>query len=223
MSEELEPAPVVVPEPFTEYELVAYRLHLEAVQQGKEFPLAPSLQAELFQAFLSGESMLEIVRRHKGLRLGQVVRAAKEGDWFRLRNDYRDQLLNEVLPRVRQSQAEGLRFTAGLMAATHKRFGDKVQRYLETGDESLLGDLVPKTLDGYRKLVQIQQMLTGQDAKKKPGRDDDDDDEPGPKEVGGREPTLPQILPPRALSSADAEDLLAKLEAEDEAKVKVRR
>lgn len=213
MSEELQ-KPVVVASPFTEREEAALQLHLQLFQQHKEAALAPSLQAEMFQAFLHGDDLPTLVRRHPGIRLGQVVRAAKEGNWHDLRAEYRDQLLRSVIPRVQQVQSEAILFSADLMAVAHKMHGGKLRKYLETGDEKDLGDFHIKTLDGYKKNSEIFLKMTGQDGgKRKPV----EDPPPPPKDV-----PQPQVLPPtpslprKPLDVKTADSFLAALDGEED-------
>lgn len=209
-------APKVVVDPFTEREAAAYQRHLAAFKEGKEAPLAPSTQTELWEAFLHGEDLPSIARRRK-FHLGQVVRAAKDGEWHRLRDEYRDALLRGVIPRVHQVQSEAIMFSADLMAAAHKKFGRDIKRYIETGDDAHLpADFHIKTLEMYRKNVELFLKLTGQGEGGK--RTAPPPPPPPPKDVQpGAQARLPApSVPDGPVLPAVAEALLEVLDREDD-------
>lgn len=181
-------------------------------------PLSPSLEAELFQLYLNGVGLEDIARLNKGLRLGAIARSAVEGDWYQKRRDYADSLLVSVVPRVQQIQAEAIVFAADLLAAAHKLHGQKIRRFLQTGDESELGDFKVSTIDQYRKGAELLLKLTGQDGKG-PKKSEPPDDPLPTKEVPATQPVVPSAktitLPNRALIPQEAEALLASFEDEE--------
>jgi hypothetical protein len=206
----------VVTSHLNEREHAAYLEHVRL----KAPLLAPSYEAELFQLYLNGIGLEEITRLNKGLRLGAVARAAVEGDWFEKRRAYADSLLSSVVPRVQQTQAEAIVFAADLLAAAHKLHGAKIRRFLQTGDESELGDFKVSTIDQYRKGVEMLLKLTGQDGKGSGKKPPPDDDPPPSKDVPTPAPAVapgPQTisLPSRPLVPQEAHQLLAAFEDED--------
>ena len=50
-----------------------------------------------------------------------------------------------------------------MLAAKNKLIQDRLLLYLQTGDESHISDLGLGGIEGYRKLVDVLQKLTGQD------------------------------------------------------------
>lgn len=147
----------------THREEAAYRMHLKA----SEPPLSPSLQMQLFELYLNGYSCEQIASLNRGIRLGAIVRAFKEGDWMNKRGAYINHLLENVKDRVQQVQCEAVVFASDLLAVAHKMFGGKLQRYLQTGDESELGGLAINSLKQYKETVDLLLKLTGQDGTKK--------------------------------------------------------
>lgn len=154
--------PVKVQSHLTHREEAAYRMHLQA----KEPPLAPSLQGELFELYLKGTTLEQIARVNKGLRLGAIVRAHEEGDWFNRRELYVQGILDGIRSKVQQSLAESADFLTDYVAVAHKLYGDKFKRFLQTGDESELGDMKPTNIGQYKMILELLLKATGQGDKK---------------------------------------------------------
>jgi hypothetical protein len=127
-------------------------------------PLATSLQARFFSMFLQGIDCSEIVRLNPGMSLGQLVTARVEGKWDEKRQEHIEKLLRDTALRLQQTTLEGIDFMAAQLAAVHKIEGDKIKRYLQTGDEKELGNFSIKDLVGYRQVLSIMKTLTGQDS-----------------------------------------------------------
>jgi hypothetical protein len=60
---------------------------------------------------------------------------------------------------------ESVMFSADLLASANKMFGDKLKKYIQTGDERELGTLKIDSLKQYRDAVELLLKLTGQDKK----------------------------------------------------------
>lgn len=128
-------------------------------------PLSPRLQGELFSLYLNGSTTEEIAKLNPNLSLGMIVRAKVEGLWDQRLDAHRNHLLSTIRDRVQQVQMESIGLTADMLAAANKSFGDKFKRYLQTGDESVLGTLKIDSLKQYRDAVDLLLKLTGQDKK----------------------------------------------------------
>jgi hypothetical protein len=139
------------------------RQHIKA----NEPPLAPSLQAELFDAYLSGMSCEDLAKNNKGLRLGAIVRACEEGQWYEKRQEYVTRLLAGVRERAQQATASSVSFLAQALAMMEKKYGTKIARFLQTGDEADLGDLKDWGLHQYKQLMELFLKVTGQDGTKR--------------------------------------------------------
>lgn len=126
--------------------------------------LAPSVQMQLYQLYLNGKSCDEIVRLNPNFNLGMVVRARVENLWDEKREAHIAQLLEGVRERVQQAQLEAVNFACDLLSAVHKLQGDKLKKYLQTGNaeelEGLGGNLSLKT---YKDVIELLLKLTGQD------------------------------------------------------------
>lgn len=153
---EPEPTDLLSPE-----EAKAYRLYMKK----NDPPLAPKIQAELFSLYLNGSSCEEIAQLNPHFNLGMIVRARVEGLWDKRRNEHLANLFSGVRERVQQVQMESIMLTSDLLAAANKRFGEKLKRYIQTGDERELGALQVDSLKQYRDAVDLLLKLTGQDKK----------------------------------------------------------
>lgn len=163
MADQKKSGTVKVTNGLTYREEAALRMHMQA----QEPALSTSMQAQLFELYLNGNSCEQIAKLNKSIRLGAIVRACQEGDWYQKKTSYMNQLLEDVRSRVEQVQCESLYFASSLLAAAHKMYGTKIQRYLQTGDEKELGELGIYTLRQYKEVVDLLLKMTGQDNNKK--------------------------------------------------------
>lgn len=136
-------------------------------QNSNQPALAPDTQAKLFALFLNGKSTEEIRRLNAQFSLGQIVHARVTGKWDELRQRHIEDLLLNVKQRVAQVTMESVTFVSDLLAAANKEHGDRIARYLATGNEKELGDLRITSLQGYKTAVELLQKLTGQDKQQK--------------------------------------------------------
>lgn len=128
----------------------------------KNNPLSPARQAQLFELFLNGNSTETIANLNK-MPLGEVVRARIDFDWDQKKDEHVAYLLSSVRDRVRQIQLESITFSADLLAAAHKLHGERIRKFIQTGDEAELGDLKITNLKAYKDAVELLLKLTGQD------------------------------------------------------------
>jgi hypothetical protein len=126
-------------------------------------PLAPSLNAKLFQLFLQGKGTEEIRRLNQTLQLGEIVAARIEGRWDERREEHLDSLLSNTSLRVQQVTLETADFVCDILAVANREHGDRLRRYLQSGDEKELGDMRVTSLTGLKIVIETLQKLTGQD------------------------------------------------------------
>jgi hypothetical protein len=143
------------------------RLALDSWSSGTAPALSPSLVAQLFELYLNGSSCDEIARLNPGVPLGAIVAARLYHRWDERKEQHINHLLDTVRERVQQVQMEAVHFVSDQLAAAHKLQGDKIKRFLQTGDPNELGDFAPDTLEKYRKSIELLLKLTGQDGNKK--------------------------------------------------------
>ncbi len=154
----------VVSSHLTHREEAALRAHKAA----REPDLGPQLSAQLFELYLRGATLEEIARVNSpSIRLGAIVSAWRNNDWHGRREAYRQGLYESVQHRVSQTQAEGLVFLADYLAVFSKRFGQGMKRYLQTGDDSELGDMKPSNLAQMKMAFELMLKVAGLDQTKK--------------------------------------------------------
>lgn len=137
-----------------------------SIWKGTDKPLIGStLNAQLFQLYLNGKSTEDIRRLNPQLQLGEIVAAKVEGRWDDHRDEYLQRLNEGTAGRVLQSTLETAEFLCDALAVMRKRFGDRFQRYLQTGDEKELGDIKLENFTQLKGVVEAMQKLVGQDQK----------------------------------------------------------
>lgn len=125
-------------------------------------PISPTVQKQFFELFLNGKSCYEIQKLNSGFHLGAIVKARVEGNWDKLLAEYRDEMLANTVSRAKQINIEAVGFVGDLLSATHKYHGKRLAKYLQTGDESELGELDIKSVNTYKTVLGMLVELTGQ-------------------------------------------------------------
>lgn len=185
-------------------ERAAYNSHLK----DKDPPLGASTQGRLFELFLNGMSLEEIQRTTKDYRLGAIVRAFIEGDWETRRVEYVKQLLATIASRVAQVQSESVRFIADLLAVAHKQHGEKLRKYIQSGDEKDLGGFSIQSITVYRQVAETLIKITGTGQQTPPSP-------PPPEEAYSTKDVQARPVPRQKLPSQEAAAILAQLQNPD--------
>jgi hypothetical protein len=131
-------------------------------------PLSPNTAVKLYELFLAGHTCEEIQKQNRQFSLGMIVHARIRDDWDGHRQRYLSDLYSQASKRFGQVQLESVNFLADSFAAVHKLNGDKVKRFLQTGDpEDLAGvGFLPSSVKAYKDLWETMLKITGKD---KPG------------------------------------------------------
>lgn len=145
----------------TDRETFAY----DYFRAGPQQQLSPELNAKLFALFLNGKSCEDIRALNPHCPLGQIVAARLEGQWDDRKSEHLDALLTGAALRVQQTTLSTAEFVCDLLAVASKEHGQKLCRYLQTGDRNELGDFKIDTLTGLKTTIEILQKLTGEDKK----------------------------------------------------------
>lgn len=127
-------------------------------------PLSPDTAAKLFELFLNGSDINEIHRLNKNFPYEAILWARIKYDWDKLKDEYAFNLTNQVAQKVIKASLETTSLLTDMLAVAHKKHGDKLKKFLQTGDESDLGDALSiDTIHGLLKAVEGLQKVTGQD------------------------------------------------------------
>jgi hypothetical protein len=125
----------------------------------------PSLSLDtskrLYELFLHGLSMEEICSLNPTLPTGAVIKARVDGRWDERREVYLGELLGETSTRLKQTGAEAVQFMSLLLAAAHKEHGEKLKKYLQTGNPDDLGGLRITSFKGYKDVIDSLAKLIG--------------------------------------------------------------
>jgi hypothetical protein len=132
------------------------------------YSLGTSKALQFYSSFLEGLTLAEIAEMNPEVGLGTIVNSAVEGAWNIKRQEYLEALYDRAKDRAVQVVAEGANFVATLLAASHKKHGQKLRRFLQTEDPKELNDCMTiDSLRSYREGVEILMKLTGQDSIKR--------------------------------------------------------
>ena len=96
-----------------------------------------------------------------------IVAARINHNWDDRKAQHVAELFDSVKTRVEQVQLESIHFVSSLLSATHKKYGDKIKKFLQTGVEADLDDLKLNNLKTYQESIELLLSLTGQGAKNK--------------------------------------------------------
>jgi hypothetical protein len=140
---------------------------LQRYESANKPPLSPSTAAQFFGLWLQGYPTWEIAKQNPAFGLGIIVKARLDFDWDKQRDQHTLDLMTSVQETVKRASLEGIQFAADGMAVFHKMTGARFKRYLQTGDESILGDWREMSFKSYKDLVELMMKLTGQDSKQK--------------------------------------------------------
>lgn len=127
-------------------------------------PLAPDTVGALYQLFLNGSDCGEIHRLNKALPYEAILWARIKYGWDKKREDYIVELQEKIREKVMQSQLQTTELMADLLTATARKHGDKIKKFIQTGEEADLGEAL--SIDNLGQLLKIAeglQKITGQD------------------------------------------------------------
>jgi hypothetical protein len=147
----------------TERELNALRVYASF---GKQPDIAPSTIASFYSLFLNGKTCQEIVVANSGFSLAQIVKLRVDHEWDQKRFEYINQLLVKTNDKMIQIKLESMNFLGDAIAVTHKLLGEKLVRFLQTGNVAELEGVPVGTLGQYKL---FQELLAGLATPQKPG------------------------------------------------------
>ncbi|WNM70313.1 hypothetical protein [Myxococcus phage Mx1] len=135
-------------------------------------PLSPTVAVKMYQLFLAGHTCEEISRINENrFPLGLILHSRIRFEWDRRRDEYLGHLFDDVAGVMRQRQVESALFLADLLAVAHREYGDKLKKYLQTGDEKdLPKNFKITSITMYKMTVDALMKVTGQDKPKSDGQ-----------------------------------------------------
>jgi len=142
-------------------ELEAYSQH---VRSGKP-ELASQAAARLYGLYLQGVKCEDMVKLNPALTLGCIVQAKVRYNWDQRKDAYVADLMTTTGDIVRQTAAETVQLMGLMLAVASKRHGEKLKKYLASGNEAELGEFDIKTIKQLKDVVEMLVKITGADRK----------------------------------------------------------
>lgn len=138
---------------------------LERFRRSGQPVLSPTASAQLYEVWMQGLTCEALVKLNPALNLGCIVHARVEHRWDERRDAYLADIYANANDRLKQIGAESLNFLGLTLAVSHKQFGEKMARYLKTGDPNDLGVFQITSLHQYKQVIETIARLTGADRK----------------------------------------------------------
>jgi hypothetical protein len=140
-------------------------LEFEAYENYNGPDLPFELNSQLLKLFLIGKNTKEIHELNPELEYGAIVRAKINSNWPAQKESYLQNLFEEAKLEAVQAQLGGVKFINLAMNAFHKLAGNKFLKYIQTGDETELGQFARINIKDYKLLVDSLQSLSGENQK----------------------------------------------------------
>jgi hypothetical protein len=140
-------------------------IELERYRRSGKPPLSPNASIELYTVWMQGVTCEELVKLNPGLNLGCILMARVDHRWDERRDAYLAEKFSTANDRLKQIGAEALSFLGLTLAVTHKQQGEKMARYLKTGNPDDLGTFHVQSIGQYKQVVETIARLTGADRK----------------------------------------------------------
>lgn len=139
-----------------------HNMLIQYIESGKH-PLSPETAANFFGLFLSGNSIGEIHRLNKAFPYEAILWASVKYDWHEKRDEYALNLQAQTAQKVMVAQMETAGLMADLLSAANRKHGDKIKKYIQSGNENDLGEgLSIESLHNLMKIAESLQKITGQ-------------------------------------------------------------
>ena len=126
--------------------------------------LAPETASKFFELFLNGSDIKEVWRLNKSFPIEAIHLARVKYDWDLKKDEYVMHLTDQVREKAVKAQLETTALLTDLLAATSKKNGDRLKKYIQTGDEKDLdGAMQIDSLMGLMKVIEGLGKITGAD------------------------------------------------------------
>lgn len=136
------------------------RVHLE---QGG-LPLSVETSGKFFELFLTGTNCYDIWKLNRSFPFGAILDARIKYKWDKEKDDYAIRLQSQIKNKIVQAQLETADLMSDMLLATKKRSGEKLKRYLQSGnEEDLDGSLTIESIAGMQRILEGLMKITGQD------------------------------------------------------------
>lgn len=142
---------------------VEERVELERFRRSGKPGLSPQAALKLYQLWVEGVTCQEIVALKPEFSLGLILHTRIDQRWDLRREAYLADLYLNANDRLKQVGAEALNFLSIVLAAAHKDHGERLKKYLMTGDPKDLGVMHITSMKEYKATIETIAKLTGAD------------------------------------------------------------
>jgi len=122
----------------------------------------------MFSLYMSGKTYAEISRITRTKKDIVLYMSAKMR-WYKKRMEYLNEIQNKMTNKISETRVESLNFITNLINFHHKYYGDKIDKYLRTNDDSVVEDIDLKMLNHYFKSIEALEKVVNPANVKKGG------------------------------------------------------
>src|SRR5271166_1598899 len=157
------PEPTVLEAALAKLNTIEYNL-LQAYIGAKKPELAIDMVGKCFISYLNGNDCREICKLQPGLPYEAILWAKFKYNWDRQKEEHIFNLHNAIKERVVKAQLDTTALISDMLTAASRLHGEKIKKYLQTGNATDLGDAMKiDSIGGLIKVVEGLQKITGQD------------------------------------------------------------
>src|ERR1700677_701043 len=125
--------------------------------------VSATLQGEMLNLYLEGYTCDKIAKLNKGYSEIDILMCRYKYNWDRAKNDYADNLQQQILQKLKKVQFESLEFLTNMLSVLHKDERQKMLTYLQTGKSEDKPEIWLSSISTYKSLIETIQKLTGED------------------------------------------------------------
>jgi hypothetical protein len=127
-------------------------------------PLALVTAQKFFDLYLNGYDVNEIHRLNPSFPKGCIYLARLRYSWDQMYHDAMVTMNQRVINKITKAAIEATSIYTDMIAAANKKHGDRLKKYIQTGDESYLKDALSiNSISDLAKVIESLQKLSGQD------------------------------------------------------------
>ena len=126
--------------------------------------LAPETAVRFFELYLNGSDCSEIHRLNKAFPYESILWARIKYDWDKKKDELTFALTEKTKEKAVKAALETTSLLSDMLIAASKKHGDKLKKYIQTGNEEDLGDSM--SIDNITSLIRAVeglQKITGAD------------------------------------------------------------
>lgn len=126
--------------------------------------LSADTASKFFELYLNGSDCREIHRLNKAFPYESILWARVKFEWDKRKDDHTISLIEQVKQKAAKAALDTTGLLSDMLVAASKKHGDKIKRYLQTGNEDDLGDAMGiDSIMSLLKAVEGLNKITGAD------------------------------------------------------------